>query len=314
MSAKHEPWYLTGPTASGKTSVGIELAQRLGAEIVSMDSMALFRGMDIGTAKPTADQRSQVPHHLVDLLDPHQDFSLAQYLEAAGQCSAEIANRGHQVLFVGGTPLYLKGLLRGVFEGPPADWGFRNRLLGELQDRGADILHTELLRIDPEAAARIHPNDTRRLVRALEVYRKTGQPISKLQRQFEVARSADMCRVFVLAWDRAVLCSRIDQRVEEMFAAGLVDETAMLLARKEPPGRTALQAVGYREVAAHVQGKVSLAEAIELVKRHTRQLAKRQMTWFRSLSECRFVPMAEPFDAAAVAERIAREGTGGGRD
>jgi tRNA dimethylallyltransferase len=304
MSVKQEPWYLTGPTASGKTSVGIELARRLDAEIISMDSMALFRGMDIGTAKPNADERRQVRHHLVDVLDPHEDFSLAQYLDAAGRCSAEITGRGHQVLFVGGTPLYLKGLLRGVFDGPPADWELRKQLLGELESRGAEFLHAELVKIDPEAAARIHVNDSRRLVRALEVHRKTGQAISVLQQQFSVARSADECRVFVLAWDRDVLCRRIDQRVDAMFDAGLIEEVALLLGGGRSLSRTALQAVGYREVLAHLKGQTGRDEAIELVKCHTRQLAKRQMTWFRSLSECRFLPLAEPFDARAVAERL----------
>ncbi len=276
-----------------------------------MDSMALFRGMDIGTAKPTADERRRVTHHLVDLLDPHEDFSLAQYLEAAGRSSAEIAGRGRQVLFVGGTPLYLKGLLRGVFDGPPADWELRRELLGELERRGIEFLHADLAKIDPEAAARIHVNDARRLVRALEVYRKTGQPISSLQRQFSVARPADQCRAFVLSWDRELLCRRIDQRVEAMFDGGLVEEVSLLLGRGEPLSRTALQAVGYREVIAHLEGETTRDQAIELVKCHTRQLAKRQMTWFRSLCECRFVSLADPFDAAAVAERIAREGTGG---
>jgi tRNA dimethylallyltransferase len=299
--APHEPWYLTGPTASGKTRVGLELAQLLGAEIISLDSMALFRGMDIGTAKPTTWERQQVAHHLIDVIEPHQDFSLAQYLEAAHRCAAEIRERGHQVLYAGGTPLYLKGLLRGVFEGPPADWTIRSHLLEAAQANGPDFLHRELAKIDPASAARLHPNDTRRLIRALEVYRKTGQPISELQRQFDRGRSAAECRVFVLDWGRDALCRRIDRRVDQMFAEGLVEEVRHLLAGSEPLSRTARQAVGYREVIEHLEGVRGLPETIDLVKLHTRQLAKRQMTWFRSLSECRFVKVAEPFDPAALA-------------
>ena len=302
-----ENWYLTGPTASGKTRIGLELAVRIGAEIISMDSMALFRGMDIGTAKPSPEERARVPHHLVDVLEPSQDFSLARYLAAANGAAGEIRGRGRQVLFVGGTPLYLKGLLRGVFEGPPADWPLRNRLLGEARNRGPDFLQSELAKVDPASAARLHTRDTRRLIRALEVFLKTGQPISALQRQFEVGRTAGECRVFVLDWPRADLYRRIDERVERMFAGGLVEEVRGLLGRPEPPGRTARQAVGYREVIEHLGGVRPLAPTIELVKQHSRQLAKRQITWFRSLSECRFVPIAEPFNGQALAERIAAE-------
>lgn len=307
-AAAHDTWYLTGPTASGKTQVGLELAERLGAEIVSMDSMALFRGMDIGTAKPTLQERCLVPHHLVDLIDAHQDFSLAQYLDAADRATADIRQRGRQVLFAGGTPLYLKGLLRGVFDGPPADWAVRNQLLEEANHQGPEYLHVELVKIDPVSAARLHPNDTRRLVRALEVYRKTGIPISELQRQFSIGRPADECRVFVLDWDRDVLCDRIDRRVDQMFAQGLVEEVRRLLNRPSPLSRTAGQAVGYREVIEHLAGKHDLPATVQLVKLHTRQLAKRQMTWFRSLTECRFVKVAEPFDAAGVARAIGESG------
>ena len=301
-----ENWYLTGPTAAGKTGIGLELAARIGAEIISMDSMALFRGMDIGTAKPSPDQRAQVPHHLVDVIEPSRDFSLAQYLAAATRAAGEIRGRGRQALFVGGTPLYLKGLLRGVFEGPAADWPLRNRLLEEAGNRGPEFLHSELAKVDPASAARLHPRDTRRLIRALEVYEKTGQPISALQRQFEIGRTADECRVFVLDWPRAELYRRIDERVERMFADGLVEEVRGLLDRPEPLSRTARQAVGYREVIEHIEGHSPLSLTIELVKQHSRQLAKRQMTWFRSLSECRFVPVGEPVDATAIAERIAQ--------
>jgi tRNA dimethylallyltransferase len=298
-------WFLTGPTAAGKSGVGVELAQRIDAEIVSLDSMALYRGMNIGTAKPTAQQRRSVPHHLIDVLEPYEEYSLAQYVEAAGRCAGEIASRGRQALFVGGTPLYLKGLLRGIFRGPPADWQLRRRLADDARQRGAEWLHGQVAEVDPAAAARLHPNDTRRLIRAIEVYEKTGRPISEFQQQFDVGRPAGDCRVFVLDWPKTELHLRIDRRVEEMFAAGLVDEVRGLLEGPRPLSKTARQAVGYREVIEHLEGRRSLAETIALVQRHTRQLAKRQSTWFRSLSECRFVPVSDPFDTRAVAGQIA---------
>jgi tRNA dimethylallyltransferase len=299
-----ECWFLTGATAAGKSAVGIALARRINAEIVSLDSMALYRGMDIGTAKPSAAEQRSVPHHLIDALDPHEEFSLAQYVEAASRSAAEIAGRGRQVLFVGGTPLYLKGLLRGIFQGPPADWELRRRMAQETQSNGNQWLHEQVARVDPAAAARLHPNDTRRLLRAWEVYEKTGRPISQWQQQFDIGRPASECRVFVLDWPKADLYARIDERVEAMFAAGLVNEVRRLLASPRPLSRTARQAVGYGEVIEHLEGRRDLAETIELVQQHTRQLAKRQGTWFRSLEECRFLVVSNPFDAAEVAERI----------
>jgi len=298
-------WFLTGPTAGGKTAVGVELARRIGAEIVSLDSMAVYRGMDIGTAKPTAAERRQVPHHLVDILEPHEEISLAQYIAAAQRSIDQIKARGREVLFVGGTPLYLKGLLRGIFRGPPADWDLRRRLAEQAETQGPDFLHRRLAAVDPAAADRLHPNDTRRLIRALEVYEKTGRPISDLQREFDVARPADACRVFVLQWPTDELNARIDRRVDAMFAAGLVDEVRTLLGRPQPLSKTAAQAVGYREVIEHLRGERGLSETIELVKTHTRRFAKRQRTWFRSLSECRFVPGEDPIEPAEVARRIA---------
>jgi len=301
-------WYLTGPTAGGKTAVGVELALRIGAEIVSLDSMALYRGMDVGTAKPTAEQRRAVRHHLIDVLEPHEDYSLAQYVAAAHRQIHQIKARGRAVLFVGGTPLYLKAMLRGIFQGPPADPEFRRKLQEQARCGEPGFLHRRLAEVDPVAAAKLHPNDTRRLIRALEVYHKTGRPISQLQQQFDSGRPAEACRVFVLDRSREELYARINDRVEAMFAAGLVEEVRGLLARERPPGRTAGQAVGYREVIEHLRGKRDLPETIDLVKTHTRQLAKRQWTWFRSLSECRFVAVAGQIDPAETALQIEQSG------
>jgi tRNA dimethylallyltransferase len=286
----------------------MELAERLGAEILSLDSMAVYRGMDIGTAKPSLADRGRVPHHLLDLVDPDTDFSLSEYVSAAHQVATEVRARGRPILFVGGTPLYLKALLRGLYPGPPADWEFRRQVEAELAEFGLESLHKRLELVDPLSAARLHPHDKRRIIRALEVYRQTGEPISHQQTQFEEGSPPGQCRVFVLAWSRADLHQRIDARVETMFRRGLVDEVRRLLERHVRLSRTALQAVGYREVAEHLRGDRDLAATIELVKARTRQFARRQDTWFRSLIECRSVPQDERADATATAQEILQAG------
>ena len=301
--APETAWYLTGPTASGKTAVGLALARLLNAEIISLDSMAVYRGMDIGTAKPTAGERAQVPHHLIDVVEPSEDFSVAAYRSAALAAIEDIKSRSREPLFVGGTPLYLKAMLRGIFEGPPADWPLRKQLMDEARSDPL-ALHRRLQSVDPAAAVRLHPNDTRRLVRALEVYETTGSPISALQQQFEVGRPANECRVFVLDWPRSELNERINHRVEAIFAAGLIEETRSLMESDKPLGRTARQALGYREVIEHLSGVRDLPATVELVKLRTRQFAKRQLTWFRSLRECRWVAVGEPLVPKAVAQRI----------
>lgn len=294
-------YFLTGPTASGKTAVGIALAERIEGEILSMDSMAVYRGMDIGTAKPSAEEQSRVPHHLLDIVEPSVEFSIAQYLEAAGNAVRTIRSRGMRALFVGGTPLYLKALLRGIFSGPAADATVRGRLLERVRVEGAAALHAELARMDPAAAARLHPNDVRRVIRALEVFELTGCPISQHQRQFDQPATP---RVVVLQWPRNKLYERIERRVDAMFAAGLVDEVRRLR-EQGPLGKTSLQAVGYREVLQHLAGERPLPETIGLVKTRTRQFAKRQMTWFRSLAECEFLAVDDPFEPQCIAQEVA---------
>ena len=219
-------WFLTGATASGKTKVSLELARILGAEIISLDSMAIYRGMDIGTAKPDSAQRSAVPHHLIDIVDPPESFSVSEYRDSALKKIREIHESGKQVLFVGGTALYLKALLRGLFEGPPADWDFRKEIEQEIENSGAEFLHQRLAMIDPVSAHKLHENDHRRIIRALEVYKQTGKPISHWQMQFDEGRQADQCRVFTIRHDRPVLHQRIEARVEAMFSEGLVDEVS----------------------------------------------------------------------------------------
>lgn len=297
-------WFLTGPTAAGKSAIGIELAESIGAEIISLDSMAIYRDMDIGTAKPSREERARLPHHLIDIVDPSDEFSLAEYRRLAESTAREILARGKAVLFVGGTPLYLKALLRGIFEGPPADWEFRRRLEQQAAE-DPERLHQRVAEVDARSAEKLHPRDTRRLIRALEVLEKTGRPISDWQEQFDRPRAQETCRVFTLQWPREELYARINSRVEAMFAAGLVDECGQLLSNGRTLGRTARQALGYREVLEHLDGQMSLAETIDLVQRRTRQFARRQLTWFRSLQECRDVELAGKVDPHTVARRIA---------
>lgn len=297
-------WYLAGPTAAGKTAVGIQIAQRLNAEIVSLDSMAVYRGMDIGTAKPSPEQRQLVPHHLIDVRDPCEEFSLSNYLELAHDLARRIRGRGRQVLFVGGTPLYLKAMLRGLYQGPPPDWDFRRSVEEEARQVGLEALHDRLAMVDPLSAAKLHPHDVRRIIRALEVYRLTGQPLSHQQLQFEEGRSAEQCRVFVLGWSRRSLHQRIDRRVDRMFENDLVGEVRGLLDKYGELSRTASQAVGYREVIEHLKSDRPLDQTRQRVKVRTHQFAKRQETWFRSLSECRRIVLDEHTDLESIAKRV----------
>lgn len=279
---------LTGPTGSGKSQLGIELAEVLDAEIVSMDSMALYRGMDLGTAKPTPEQQRQIPHHLIDVLDPWESSSVAWWLRQAETVCQAITTRGRRPLIVGGTPLYLKALLYGLFAGPPADADLRRRLEAEAETLGPMALHARLAAIDPASARRLHPNDVRRVVRALEVYELTGTPLSAWQTQWPTSSARTLSEdsppaVLWLDLPRAELYERIDRRVEEMFAAGLVEEVRRLRSQTRPLSREAAQALGYKEVFAYLDGQASLAETVHEVQTRSRNFAKRQITWFRHL-------------------------------
>lgn len=278
---------LTGPTASGKSALALEVAEHLGAEIVSMDSMALYRGMDIGTAKPTIAERCRVRHHLVDVLDPWQSGSVAWWLEQAETCVREIVSRGRRALVVGGTPLYLKALLYGLFAGPPQDADLRRRLENEAADQGAAVLHQRLALIDPPTASRLHPNDLRRIVRALEVWELTGRPMSVWQTQWEKDAPVRVAApVLWLDLPRAELYARIDARVLGMIEGGLVDEAETLRRLQSPLSREAAQALGYQEAFDFLDGRLSRDEMIARVQLRSRQFAKRQLTWFRQLRAC----------------------------
>ena len=296
-------WFLTGATAVGKTQVGLALAEHLGAEIISLDSMAIYRGMDIGTAKPSPAQQAQVQHHLIDIVEVEEEYNIDRYLEAARAKITEITARGREVLFVGGTPLYLKALLRGLASGPPANWQLREEIEAEVADVGNHALHERLEQLDPVAASQIHPHDIRRLIRALEVFRTTGEPISHHQLHFEEGRPAEQCRVFALRRSREEQHERINRRVDKMIERGLVDEVKRLIANGKILGRTASQAVGYLEVINYLHGG-DFEALVTRIKTRTRRFAKRQGTWFRSLSECQFVDISGEVDAETVAREI----------
>ncbi len=270
---------IVGPTASGKSEVALELAQRLGGEIVNADSRQVYRGMDIGTAKPTPAERRLVPHHLFDVADPRDDYSLALYRAQARAAFADIWARGSFPWLVGGTGQYVWALLEN-WQVPAVspDQSLRAELAAFASEQGHDALHERLRAIDPVAADRIDARNVRRVVRALEVYEHTGVPISEWQKKgtpdFEHL-------LFGIDAERAVLDERVARRVEEMFAAGFVDEVRALLAAGVPPNAPAMSSIGYAEVVRHLAGEISLDEAAELTKRATRRLARRQWQWFR---------------------------------
>jgi len=294
--------FLVGPTASGKSSVGVCLAELIGGEIISLDSMQLWRGMDVGTAKPSAQDRARVPHHLVDILDPSESFSVARYVNLACAAVRDIAARGRVPLFVGGTALYLKSLTAGIFEGPPADWELRTRLRAIAADKGSPFLHDRLRGVDPDAADRIHPNDLRRIIRALEVFEKTGLPISQLQQQWREGRDEDP-PIFGIDRERDDLYERINTRVDRMMSEGFLEEVQGLHDRGL--GREASQAMCYRELIAHLSGEITdLDEAVELIKRNTRRFAKRQLTWFRGFPEIVWIHAGPDDTPEEIAGRI----------
>jgi tRNA dimethylallyltransferase len=295
--------FLVGPTASGKSAVALALAERLGGGIISVDSMQVYCGLDIGTAKPSAAERARVPHHLIDVVELTAPFDAAKFVEHAHCAEAEILARGRVPIFCGGTGLYFKAYLEGLGEAPPSDAAVRQ----ELEATPLDVLLRELQQRDPVTYERIDRQNPRRVVRALEVIRLTGQPFFSQRADWQPLStlSSQPTRLFGLERASADLHARIHARVDEMFARGLVAETRDLLERGLEQNQTAMQAIGYRQVVEHLRGERSLAETIELVKIKTRQYAKRQMTWFRRQLSVQWISVDARADAESLADQIA---------
>jgi len=285
---------IIGPTASGKSAVALAIAQRTGGQILSVDSMQVYRGMDIGTAKPTAVEQSLVRHHLIDLVAPSESFTVARFVELADTAISTLTAARTPIIATGGTPLYYKALFEGLFEGPPADAALRERLRAQ----PADELYARLTEVDPVAATRIHRNDERRTIRALEVYELTGRPISSFQTDWsgDSAAHRHPAKWVGLTWDKDALNRRINARVKQMIEAGWVDETRALLDTYGNLSQTAAEATGYRELILHVQGKMSLDDAVEQIKIATRQLARRQMKWFRRFPSVTWIDADQPVE------------------
>lgn len=294
----HNTVYITGPTGVGKTEICLELAQRLDAEILVLDAMTLYRGMDIGTAKASPHDQSLVRHHLIDLLEPTESSDLLTYLAHAQTVLENLAVTGKTALFVGGSPLYLKACLRGLSNLPDRDDAVRQRLTEEAGQMGVVSLHERLATVDPVSAAKIARTDLRRVVRALEIYEVSGgEPPSRLRNKHD-RPAPENVPVFALVRDRKSLYDRINRRVDSMFESGLIEEAARL---PQPLSHTAAQAVGYTEAFDFLAGKISEAEAREQVRLRTRHYAKHQLTWFRRLEEVRGVSV-ENIDTQRVVE------------
>jgi len=301
----HKVVFILGCTAVGKGAAGREVARRLGASIVSVDSMKIYRRMDIGTAKPPPEVRGEIPHYCIDLVEPHEEFSVADFVRHADRALADATARGSLPLAVGGTSLYVKALAEGLFEGASGDPNVRADLKARIAHEGLAAMHAELARIDPQAAGRIHPNDQRRIIRALEVHKATGKPISDLQSQWDGDRRHD-CLFIGLRRDKTDLHSRINLRVRQMLDRGLRDEVAALLAEPNGLSKQASQAVGYAEMIEHLQGRCTLEEAFEKIKVNTRRLAKKQRTWHRRFRDVHWIDLNGDDLPATIAEAILR--------
>ncbi|MFZ0828713.1 MAG: tRNA (adenosine(37)-N6)-dimethylallyltransferase MiaA [Verrucomicrobiia bacterium] len=294
------PILIAGPTATGKSEIALHLAVQVGGEIISADSMQVYRGLDIGTAKPSSADRARVPHHLIDILSLAESFDAAQFARLAHRTVAEIQSRGRVPILCGGTGLYFRAFLEGLGEAPPADATLR----AELEALPLETLLAELRERDPVTCEKIDQKNPRRVVRALEVIRLTGKPFSAQRAEWKTESRIQNpeSRYFCLTRSNSDLHARINARVDSMFQRGLMDETRKLLKRGLAENKTAMQAIGYRQAVEHLRGERSLAETIELVKIRTRQFAKRQLTWFRPQKHAEWIELQPAESAEAVVE------------
>jgi tRNA dimethylallyltransferase len=272
--------FIAGPTAVGKTAVSIHLAKMLDAEIISCDSMQVYKEMDIGTQKPSPAQLGKIPHHMLSIISPSKVFSAADFRKKALRCVKTIEKKGKEVLFAGGTALYMKALIDGLFPAPPADYSLREELLGQENENNKGYLHEKLSNVDMETAKLLHPNDTRRIIRALEVYVNTKMPMSELKKQTKGLKEKYDIKIFCLNRKRESLYNIIDKRVDLMFRKGMVSECRRL--KDKNLSMTARQALGYKEVFDFIDGRACLDDTKNLIKQRTRNFAKRQLSWFRN--------------------------------
>lgn len=293
---------ILGPTGSGKSALALALADRVGGEIVSVDSAQVFIGLDIGTAKPTAEERARAPHHLIDVIDSETQWTAAHFQAAADAAIRDIEARGRRPILCGGTGLWYRALVHGVFEAPAIDPEVRARVREELATRGPAALHAELARVDPASAVKLHPNDPQRIGRALEVQRQTGRPISDFQAEHGFRERRHAVRAVALAWPREALWARLRARTEAMYRAGLVEETRALLARGARPDGPGLSIIGYRDAVAVAEGRLDEAAALEATYLATRQYAKRQRNWWNGEPTVSWIDAAE--DEASLLERV----------
>jgi tRNA dimethylallyltransferase len=300
----HTLWVLTGPTACDKTEIGFTVAQKIKGEIISADSMLFYRGMDIGTAKPPPGMRELVPHHFIDIIDPWESYSVGKYVDDVEALINDVGSGDRKFLIVGGSPLYIKGLVDGIFNGPEADWNIRRDLEGLAEEKGNQHVHGILQKIDPVKAGELHPNNLRRIIRAIEVYKITGSPVSVLQEQYKLARKNYQFKIMCIARERADIYRRINERVETMFDKGLIDEVQTLLDNPGGLSKQARQALGYKEVIQYLDDELTLDDAKNMVKLNTRRFAKRQMTWFRGFPRIQWLEAEGHDGPESIAEKI----------
>ncbi len=295
---------VVGPTASGKTALALELAERLGTEIISADSMQIYRGMAIGTAQPTEVELARVRHHFVGMVDPGTVYSAGDFQRDARRVVAQLNASGKMAVVAGGSGLYIEALIQGLFEGPGRDDAFRARLRQEADVVGLPALYARLQQVDPEYASRIHPGDYRRIERALEVFSLTGEPASRLHREHR-AHAAPLAAIRVaIDMPRSQLYARIDRRVERMMEAGFLDEVHNLLDAGHEADLTRIRSLGYREMAGYLRGRQTLDDAVALMQRNTRRFAKRQLTWFRHSPGVHWFPVTEGTAIPRLADRV----------
>ncbi len=297
---------IIGPTASGKTGLSILLAEKIKGEIISADSRQVYRFLNIGTAKPSPGELERIRHHFVDILDPDQEYNAAEYGQEARIKIEDLIQRGIQPVIVGGSGLYIKAIIDGFFEGPGKDPEVRNMLENEVRESGAQVLFEKLKKVDPVSAAKMDATKVRRVVRALEVYYTAGSPLSHLHKT-ELAEISFEVRQYAFEWKREVLYDRINRRVDDMIEKGLIEEVRDLTKRGYSPPMNALNTVGYKEVFDFIDGKLTKADMLDLIKKNTRHFAKRQLTWFRADKRIRWIAVDEKTDWNEISELIIKD-------